>query len=631
MAEQQKQDWLVIFQEFIKYLKIDSKEVSSTEAGGGSSLNLWKSQQIFMEQLCRGLNKGIRSFYCLKSRQLGISTISLAVDIFWISMHPGTIGALVTDTDSNREVFRSIIKRYIESFPRGFFGSAFTIEKDNRNFMEFSNGSRLDFLVAGTKKKLNWGEGKGYALVHLTEVANYGSPEGLANFEEAMAQKNPNRLFIYESTAKGMNHWKDKWDEAGRDSLTKKRIFIGWWAHDLNRIEKKDPRYSVYGRDEVTDEEKEKMELVKSEYGVYVTREQLAWYRWRASDQSKSEADLHQNQPWTAGESFVLSGYSFFQVRVIQKDLERIIDGVGTPDGEPVKFLGYRYWLGNDFHQGRMEQVDNLAEVQLRVWYPPVNGAQYVIGCDPAGGRNTNADRHAIGVYRCFADKLVQCAEYADNAVETRQCAWVLAFLAGTYRNCTINIDLTGGIGRAVLVEFEHLRERMRSDLFEPVRKEYEWDEFLDNARWYLYHRPDSFGAGYAKGTVFGVDNKFHLCNAMRDAYASRLLEINSAPMLQEMLTVTQDGLEIGAPGNAKDDRVFAGILANISWIEWFRQNMIARGYTWEVAMREENSGQNTQSTAIVHNIVANFLKTAEERAQEEEERPTFFSERGLT
>ena len=34
---------------------------------------------------------------------------------------------------------------------------------------------------------------------------------------------------------------------------------------------------------------------------------------------------------------------------------------------------------------------------------------------------------------------------------ETRHCAWVAAYLAGQYQNNHINIDLTGGIGMAIM------------------------------------------------------------------------------------------------------------------------------------------------------------------------------------
>ncbi|MDE2020688.1 MAG: hypothetical protein KGJ13_10165, partial [Patescibacteria group bacterium] len=69
--------WLPLFYKFIRLLRIDSKEAPAIDARG-SPLNLWGSQQIFLEELAAGLDKGVRTFYVLKSRQLGITTVSLA-------------------------------------------------------------------------------------------------------------------------------------------------------------------------------------------------------------------------------------------------------------------------------------------------------------------------------------------------------------------------------------------------------------------------------------------------------------------------------------------------------------------------------------------------------------------------
>lgn len=623
--------WLPLFLKFIELLRIDSKEMAAKDSRG-SELKLWGSQFEAVREIAEGLEKGIRTFVILKSRQLGITTVLLAIDIFWLAMHPGTIGALVSDTEPNREVFRSTLRRYIESFPKGFFGSSFTIVKggDNRNFMKFSNGSRLDFLVAGTRNKKTWGESRGYSYVHSTETANYGSEEGLASFRETLAENHPNRLFIYESTAKGINHFKEMYEEAGRDIHTKRRMFIGWYHKDINRIEKKDPRFAVYGREEPTAEERELIDLVKQRHNYDVSMEQLAWYRWRVSESSKIQ-DIHQNQPWYDAQAFVLSGSSFFQVRTLQKELERIVDGVDAEGNSLVRFRGYRMWLGNDFWASRMEPIDTMDridEVELRVWEEPDKEANYAIGCDPALGRNDNKDRHAIEVYRCFADRLVQVAEYADNNVETRQAAWVLAYLAGIYENCVINIELTGGHGRAVMTEFDHLREKFKTEAFQSAG-ERNWEDFLSNARHYLYKKADHYGGGAVKGFDTTGRTKPEIMNQMRDSHGTGILLINSAPLINEMLCVVQDGYEIGAPGNSKDDRVFATALANRAWIDGLRMPLMAQGLTYDAYLKSLNEEINPRNQ-IVDNIVLNFFRTAEERAEEPTEEQKWLDSRGF-
>ena len=104
--------WLKTFEQFVDDIRISSKE-SVSQDERGVKLELWESQRRFMHELGRGLDDGIHAFNCLKSRQLGITTISLAlVDVFWPAMHPNLIGCLVTDTEKNREVNRALIEKF---------------------------------------------------------------------------------------------------------------------------------------------------------------------------------------------------------------------------------------------------------------------------------------------------------------------------------------------------------------------------------------------------------------------------------------------------------------------------------------------------------------------------------------
>lgn len=626
--------WIKLFEDFISKLRIDSKE-ETAEDDRGIEFDMWDSQRRFMQEIAEGLEDDVRTFICLKSRQLGISTISLAIDLFWLAIHPGIIGALVTDSDENRESFRTTLKRYLKSFPPGYFGASFQLAKggDNRNYMMFTNGSRLHFLVAGKKKKVGWGEGKGFAFAHLTEVSAYGDAGELASFEEALSQKNPNRLVIYESTAKGMNHWKDKWDDAGQDVYSKRRFFIGWWASKVNVIERGEKLYQQYGVLPPSGEEIAKMDAVAKLYRHYVTPEQLAWYRWKqASARGGASQILDQNQPWTSEEAFIQTGYSFFPVRRIQEDLNRI----SYNGSEPKQYKGYKYMMGEDFWSVIIDQIKdpNLkAQIDLRVWEEPVEGGRYVIGCDPAFGRNEHKDRSACSVWRCYADCIVQVAEYASAMHETRQMSWVLAHLAGAYKDCIVNLEI-GGPGHTIMVEWTNIKDRLRAEMYAKRVADMGWDDFLNQARWYLYHRPDSMGAGYVANFETTWRTKQVLMNQFRDSYSTKQLSISSVPLLNEMVIVVQDGAQIGAPESsgehAKDDRVFAAALANRAWIDWVRPDMIGQGLTYESVMALE-SGEQTKIGTAVNRAVANYFKRMEELADLPVERgPQWMIDRGL-
>ena len=70
--------WLKLLEEFVAELRIKSKEIVSTDERG-AKLELWESQRRFLQAIGQGLDDDVHSFNCLKSRQLGATTISLAI------------------------------------------------------------------------------------------------------------------------------------------------------------------------------------------------------------------------------------------------------------------------------------------------------------------------------------------------------------------------------------------------------------------------------------------------------------------------------------------------------------------------------------------------------------------------
>jgi hypothetical protein len=626
--------YLSIFPEFIKDLRISSKEETSDD-DRGTKLVLWESQKRAISFIGQGLDDDIHNFYILKSRQLGITTGTLAIDVLWAAMNPGLNGCIVTENEKNRDRNRQIIKQYVNSFPEGYFGESFSITTNNRQVIRFSNKSQFELLVAGVKRKASssWAEGSGYTYAHLTEVAAYGDIAGLESLEESFAQKNPNRVFIYESTAKGQNHWQSRYLEGQTDPFTKRSTFIGWWAGDTNRIERGEARFAAYGSHGPTPSEREKIHAVKVLYDWDITPEQLAWIRWKESNPSADLEMLQQNQPWTAEEAFVQTGYSFFQIRSIGKDIQTITQA--TDAGEDTfAYIAYRYILPNNFFEMTLEPLteeDDVDDIELRVWEPPVNEGKYVIGFDPAWGRTDHGDRSVISVFRCYADKMVQVAEFATANVELIQCTWVLAHLAGAYKDCVVNIELNGP-GRVVMAHWNLLLAQMR-EKGSTAEGAQTWEDALGTARWYLYHKPDTMGAGYAYNTDSSSRVKQELLHNFRGHYVTQDLVIRSIPLLNEMKLVVQNGNVIGAPesanGDCKDDRVFAAAYAVAAWLDWRRVPMIANGETYERMMAIKENGEQTMAERI-NRITYGFIHRQVEAAGQVDNRPQWMVARGL-
>ena len=605
--------WIEIFEKFIADGRIQSKEVAA-EDERGAVFNLWGTQRYYLEQICDGLDNGIRDFRCLKGRQQGITTVDIALCVFWLAFFKGITAAFVSDTEGNCSIFRELMKKFIESYPPGYFGEDFTVLKgrDNRFFTGFSNGNRIDYLFAGKRNK-TLGESRGYNLSICTEVANYGDPSGLQSFRETLAVNHPDRLFLYESTAKSHNHWYLMCQEAEDHPETMRFIFTGWYRKELNVIKKRDRRFERYGIDQPDSEESEMMRAVRERYGIRISAEQLAWYREKMSEAESTESihDLFQNQPWVPEQAFVLGGTTFFQPRALQNRITQIRES-------GLRWQGFRYIIGNDFFHMKLEPIDDHArirEVTLRVWEEPVETGVYVIGADPSYGRSEEADEGAISVWRAYADKLIQVAEFADRQTETRQFAWILAHLAGSYRNCEVNIELTGP-GRVVVSEFDTLKQILRTELYAPQVAQYrDWENAFVQARDYIYRRVDTPGShGYVIHFETTWRRKMELMNQMRDSHSSGMMIPNSIPLLEEMGHMIQARADIAPSGEGmNDDRVFAAALANRSWVDNVRMNLIVQGLSWARVQEEESGMASSELPRIMRHQVWNFFRRVDE------------------
>jgi hypothetical protein len=227
---------------------------------------------------------------------------------------------------------------------------------------------------------------------------------------------------------------------------------------------------------------------------------------------------------------------------------------------------------------------------------------------------------NCIQVFRCFADKLVQVAEFATHDMEAKHAAWVLFHLASAYKDCVVNVEL-GGPGQLVMTEFNHLRELLRAEMYRPDVEARKWEDAASGARWYLYHRPDSMGAGYLYNFETTWRTKAPLMHGFKGDYISRMFVIRSKALLLEMANVVSDDGEIGAPEskdeNEKDDRVFAAAFAHKAWKDWVQSDMLAQGLTYERVMNEEKNPQ-TKVQRSIDGIVWGFLKTAAQKAEED-------------
>ena len=339
------------FSDFLGHVYIYSKDEI-----GETLIQLLGSQRRFLNEVFEGLSRDIHFFVILKARQLGLSTITRILILFWAFMHPGLRIALVYDNEANKEEARRELRNILDHLPKSH---SIGVRDDNKDFLEFENDARIALLVAGMRKSKTTGglgRSRGINCVGATEVSSWGDVDGLRSFERSLSDKHENRLYIWESTARGPNIFKTIWDEAVADELTKKSIFIGWWAHEGYAYEEGSPLFEKYGFPP-SPEERQKIIEVFERYGHEVTLEQLAWYRHQHdpnvdhSDDERAGQDIIQQElPWcVVGETRVGTNCGIIPIREARAGMFNAFGGISAagPTGvaqtyEAVTSLGYR-------------------------------------------------------------------------------------------------------------------------------------------------------------------------------------------------------------------------------------------------------------------------------------------------
>lgn len=602
--------WREMFMDFIQHLVVNTKDYGDITLAE----QLFGAQRLFLDEICDGLEKGQRHFVVLKARQLGISTIALAlIDIFWLAYHPGMQGALITDTAENLGKFREIIAQLLKGLPKSL---KIKLSKDNRNMLVFGNGSMLDFVTAGVKEKgkgkaVTLGTSRAYNVCHGTELGNWGDSTSYGSLMASLSEHHPDRLYLFESTGNGYNLFYDVVQAAQDDPETQRFIFIGWWAKESYSVEPGSALFARYWDGELTKEEQEKSEIVQEQYGVFIKPEQWAWYRWKKSTRMSSEGNMEAQYPFHAREAFVETGKGFFSSRQVNEDLQRIMEPHTSPPYE-----AYLYNTGEEFINTSVEQLFRPGkEIELRVWEYPNDTGYYAIGVDVAYGRDEMNDRSVIQIFRCFADKMVQVAEYASTNATPNQLAWIICHLAGNYKQCMLNIEVNGP-GMAVKQELDHLKMMLKNGYLDRnLVKQPGLKDFFNKARYYLYHRPDSMGAGFCWFWKTNTDNKQIVFNQFRDLYMQKQVEIKSKQLLMEMQKIIQEGSSIHASSNNKDDICMATTLAVKAWIEFIRTPLINQKKTQENDLKAEEQSKKPYAGFIAH-IYKDHMKLQQQRRQ---------------
>jgi hypothetical protein len=332
---------------------------------------------------------------------------------------------------------------------------------------------------------------------------------------------------------------------------------------------------------------------IKKLYGVEINSRQMAWWRWKMLEGIKDDALMYQEFPPTEDYAFVMTGTSFFS------------NARCTDAAKFAKKLSpdlYRYAFGQLFQDTEvLKSTERLAT--LKVWEEPIDTAHYVIGADPAYGSSDWADRFCIQVFRCYADGLDQVAEFATSELNTYQFAWVIAHLAGAYKNSTLNLEVNGP-GQAVINEIRNLK---RMAVATGGKLGMGLMDVLGSMTNYIWRRNDTMGGiSNSIGYLTTASTKERMLNYMKDYFERQMMLVTSMELLEEMKGIVREGGSLGAPGRGKDDRVIAAALACVAYAEQIQPRLIMQKITREVSHKQETY---TPEQLAVGRNVSDYLK----------------------
>lgn len=336
------------------------------------------AQVLLYNAFVKTVKEGLpRRLIILKGRQMGISTLIVALMLAYTILNENVKSGIITHLDRATKNLFTMAKRYfnnLKSKPSTSASNAFEIVFD-----------LLDGKIACmTASNEGVGRSDTYMFLHLSEFALWQCD--VDEVYTALMQSAPLDAFVFiESTAYGYNHFKDMWDGSGAEGEMWNgftRVFCPWFMQTEYRIP------APYDMTLSVEEEK-----LKEKYNL--DNDQLYWRRFCIRSNCKGSLNkFKQEYPCYPEEAFLFSGKSIF-------DMDKVVERIGNV--KPIKRRGfYKYELGmiseenrryiksyewvesakgliEIYEEPRVEVIKNSDKTEKTMLYP------YVLGGDPAG------------------------------------------------------------------------------------------------------------------------------------------------------------------------------------------------------------------------------------------------------
>ncbi|MEZ2661422.1 DNA packaging protein, partial [Aneurinibacillus aneurinilyticus] len=308
--------------------------------------------RVVFEQLAAG--KPVR-IIILKARQMGFSTTAEAIIYYLSSLQEAKNAFIVAQDSSASENLYDMFRLYYDEM-QGVFKPM--RKRNNSRRLTFENPSNKDVELIknpGLKSKITVSSAEKKVLarsetihyLHVSELAFWPDKKKKQHLTSLFAafSKEPGTVGIIESTAYGMELYKEMWDSAvaGRNDYIP--LFFPWFEM---------PDYRMPVPDDFVLTENEKK--IKERFNL--DDEQLQWRRFTIRNDFEGDEEMfRQEYPSYPEEAFLVSGRPIFNQEQVQEDI------MHAPD--PIR---------KDFDD------------RLWIWEEPQPGEKYEIGSDVAEG-----------------------------------------------------------------------------------------------------------------------------------------------------------------------------------------------------------------------------------------------------
>jgi hypothetical protein len=313
----------------------------------------------------------------VKPRQVGSSTIILALMAAVASNTPNISSLIVTHRDDTTEAMRQTVKNFLLWLQQDFPDFGIEIGTDNADALHLRNTDSWFYFGAGS----GVGRSRTIQMLLASELAHWGVGGSTIRPGEfaGMAESVPDTGLIFaESTPNGAAGTFYDLYQNPRNSYVKH--FYPWFLEPSRRL-------PLHGHElKLKDDEQLLVNLHGLDY------EQIAWRRKKFADLESEGLSFLQEYPEDDITCFTAGTKGAFPAALLSQLLRR-----ATAMPPHIERVG---WQGDAWDPGG----------ELLVWSPPRTGLHYVIACDVGGGHPDGDASYAV----------VRCHETGDHVASLR-------------------------------------------------------------------------------------------------------------------------------------------------------------------------------------------------------------------